>query len=143
MSHFNHPRELSPEAERACALFADGGFPIMNQTVLLRGVNDRVEVLEELFRRLIRLRVKPYYLHQMDPVRGSAHLRTPLGRGVELVAALRGRLSGIALPTFVVDTPGGHGKVPLGPDPVVARAPGRTTLRAADGELVDYLDPPC
>jgi lysine 2,3-aminomutase len=141
MTHFNHPKELTPAAVRACGRLADAGFPVMNQTVLLRGVNDDATTLERLLRGLVRARVRPYYLLQMDPVRGSAHLRTPLGRGVELMAALQGRVSGIALPKFVCDTPGGKGKVVLSADPVVARGQGRTTVRTFRGEEVDYLDP--
>ncbi len=141
MTHFNHPRELSPEALEACARLADGGFPIMNQTVLLRDVNDDVATLETLFRGLVRARVRPYYLLQMDPVRGSSHLRTPLARGVEIMRSLQGRVSGIALPKFICDTPGGKGKVVLAHDPVVGRADKRTTLRTFRGEDVDYIDP--
>jgi lysine 2,3-aminomutase len=114
----------------------------MNQTVLLAGVNDDASTLEALFRGLVRARVRPYYLLQMDPVRGTAHLRTPLSRGVALMEALQGRLSGIALPKLVCDTPGGRGKVPLGPDYVVATAPGVTSLRTFRGEVVQYVDPP-
>ena len=141
MTHFNHPKELTKQSILACERLADAGFPVMNQTVLLRGVNDDAATLETLFRGLIRARVRPYYLLQMDPVRGTAHLRTPLSRGVELMAALQGRLTGIALPKLICDTPGGLGKVPLTPDYVVARAEGRTTLRTFRGELVDYVDP--
>ncbi|HZU83693.1 MAG TPA: KamA family radical SAM protein, partial [Polyangiaceae bacterium] len=142
MTHFNHPKELAPEAARACLRLADAGFPVMNQTVLLAGINDDAAVLEALFRGLVRARVRPYYLLQADPVRGSAHLRTPLERGIALMDRLQGRVSGIALPKLVCDTPRGRGKVPLGRDYVVARAPGRTTLRTFRGEDVDYLDPP-
>jgi lysine 2,3-aminomutase len=141
MTHFNHPRELTGSAERACAALADGGFPVMNQSVLLAGVNDDAGVLEQLFRGLVRWRVRPYYLLQMDPARGTSHLRTPLQRGIDIMAALQGRLSGIALPKLVVDTPGGMGKVPVGPEWIVARAPGKTTLRTHRGVLVDYFDP--
>jgi lysine 2,3-aminomutase len=142
MTHFNHPRELTAASTGACERLADAGFPVMNQTVLLAGVNDDAPVLASLFRGLVRARVRPYYLLQMDPVRGSAHLRTPLARGVELMEQLQGRLSGIALPKLVCDTPGGLGKVPLAPDYVVARVPGRTTLRTFRGDTVDYVDPP-
>ncbi len=142
MTHFNHPRELTPESIGACTRLADAGFPVMNQTVLLAGINDDAAVLEALFRGLVRARVRPYYLLQADPVRGSAHLRTPLERGIALMDRLQGRVSGIALPKLVCDTPRGRGKVPLGRDYVVARAPGRTTLRTFRGEDVDYLDPP-
>jgi lysine 2,3-aminomutase len=142
MTHFNHPKELTAQAGVACHRLADGGFPIMNQTVLLRGVNDDADVLAALFRGLVRWRVRPYYLLQMDPVRGTGHLRTPLERGVAIMDQLQGRLSGIALPKLVVDTPGGMGKVPIGPDYVVTRRPGRTLLRTHRGVEVEYLDPP-
>jgi lysine 2,3-aminomutase len=141
MTHFNCARELTPECARALQRLADAGFPVMNQTVLLRGVNDSPEALEPLFRGLVRLRVRPYYLMQMDPVRGASHLRTPLATGVAIMEQLQGRLSGIALPKLIVDTPGGMGKVPIGPDYVVARAPGQTRLRTHRGVVVDYLDP--
>ncbi|MGD0677995.1 MAG: KamA family radical SAM protein [Polyangiaceae bacterium] len=142
MTHFNHPKELSAEARVACARLADAGFPIMNQTVLLAGINDDDRVLEPLFRDLVRTRVRPYYLLQADPVRGTGHLRTPLARGIDIMERLQGRLSGIALPKFICDTPGGRGKVPLGPDYVIARLPGKTRLRTFRGEAVDYVDPP-
>jgi lysine 2,3-aminomutase len=141
MTHFNHPRELTRESIGACERLADAGFPVMNQAVLLAGINDDAEVLATLFRGLVRVRVRPYYLLQADPVRGTAHLRTPIRRGIELLEQLQGRLSGIALPKFVCDTPGGRGKVPLGPDYVVARGPGRTTLRTFRNEHVVYIDP--
>jgi lysine 2,3-aminomutase len=142
MTHFNHPRELTPEAVAACERLADAGFPVNNQTVLLAGINDDERTLETLFRGLVRARVRPYYLLQADPVRGTGHLRTPLQRGVDLMQALQGRLSGIALPKFICDTPGGRGKVPLVADSVVARTGGVTTLRTFRGESVDYVDPP-
>ena len=142
MTHFNHPKELAPEALRALRRLVDAGFPVMNQTVLLAGINDDAGTLETLFRGLVRARVRPYYLLQMDPVVGTAHLRTPLSRGVEIMERLQGRLSGIALPKLICDTPYGKGKVPLSPDWIVARHPGRTTLRTFRGELVDYIDPP-
>jgi lysine 2,3-aminomutase len=142
MTHFNHPKEVTAEAFAACARLADAGFPVMNQTVLLAGINDDEAVLEALFRALVRARVRPYYLLQADPVQGTSHLRTPLARGLEIVTRLQGRLSGIALPKFICDTPGGRGKVPLGPEAVIARSQGRTTLRTFRGEAVDYVDPP-
>lgn len=142
MTHFNHPKELTAEAKTACARLADCGLPVMNQTVLLRGINDEPGILEALFRGLVRSRVRPYYLLQMDPVGGTGHLRTPLRRGVELMAALQGKLSGIALPKLVVDTPGGFGKVPLGPNYVVREEPGITVLQTFRGDLVECYDPP-
>ena len=142
MTHFNHPKELTDESRGACARLVDAGLPVMNQSVLLRGVNDETETLEALFRGLVRSRVRPYYLLQMDPVGGTGHLRTPLRRGVELMAALQGRLSGIALPKFIVDTPGGLGKVPIGPNYLVSENDGVTVLETFRGEFVEYYDPP-
>lgn len=142
MTHFNHPKELCDRARKACRDLVDAGFPVMNQTVLLKGVNDDPEVLAELFRGLVRERVRPYYLLQADPVKGTGHLRTPVQRGVEILQALQGRVSGIALPKLVVDTPGGFGKVPLVPNYVVSRIGGTTRFRTPRGVEVDYLDPP-
>ncbi len=142
MTHFNHPREVTREARAACERLADAGFPVMNQTVLLRGINDNAEVLETLFRALVRVRVRPYYLLQADPVKGTAHLRTTLDESLAIVGMLQGRLSGIALPKFICDTPGGFGKVPLLPEYVVHREAGRTTLRTFRGREVVYVDPP-
>lgn len=142
MTHFNHPKELTKASERAIARLVDAGFPVMNQTVLLRGVNDDADVLEALFRGLVRRRVRPYYLLQADPVRGTGHLRTKIATGVAIMERLQGRLTGIALPKLIVDTPGGKGKVPHGPEYVVARGDGRTTFRTFRGEVVDYVDPP-
>jgi lysine 2,3-aminomutase len=141
MTHFNHPKELTPLARRACRRLADAGFPVLNHTVLLCGVNDDPALLAALFRGLVRERVRPYYLLQADPVRGSGHLRTPIETGIGIMEALQGRLSGIALPKLIVDTPGGLGKVPIGPDYVVSRRPGVTRFRTPGGALVDYLDP--
>lgn len=142
MTHFNHPKEVTPLSRRACERFADAGFPVMNQTVLLRGVNDAAETLETLFRALVRMRVRPYYLLQADPVRGTGHLRTPIATGIAIMERLQGRLSGIALPKLIVDTPGGMGKVPIGPDWVVRRGEGVTVLRTHRGVEVSYWDPP-
>jgi lysine 2,3-aminomutase len=113
--HCNHADELGADARHAIAALADAGIPLLGQTVLLRGVNDTVEALEILFRAMVRLRIKPYYLHHADLAPGTAHFRTGLAEGRALVGALRGRLSGIAQPTYVLDIPGGHGKVPVGP----------------------------
>jgi lysine 2,3-aminomutase len=142
MTHFNHPKELCERARKACRDLVDAGFPVMNQTVLLKGVNDDPGVLEELFRGLVRERVRPYYLLQADPVKGTGHLRTPLQRGLDVLQALQGRVSGIALPKLVVDTPGGFGKVPLVPNYVLSASGGTTRFRTPRGVEVDYLDPP-
>jgi lysine 2,3-aminomutase len=142
MTHFNHPKELTELSRAGLRKLADAGFPVMNHTVLLRSVNDDAETLTALFRGLVRERARPYYLLQMDPVRGSSHLRTPLDTGIRLLEALQGRLSGIAIPKLIVDTPGGFGKVPVSPDYVVSREPGVTRFRTPRGVEVDYLDPP-
>ena len=142
MTHFNHPNEVTPEASQACQRLADAGFPVMNHTVLLRGINDDAACLADLFRKLVKNRVRPYYLLQADPVSGTGHLRTPLQTGVDIMRQLQGKLSGIALPKLIVDTPGGHGKVPVSPDFVLARAPGATRFLAPNGVEVDYIDPP-
>lgn len=142
MTHFNHPRELTDLSRRAVGLLVDHGLPVMNQTVLLRGVNDSADTLTRLFRGLVRSRVRPYYLLQADPVVGTGHLRTPLSVGLAIMGQIQGRVSGIAVPRFIVDTPEGRGKVALLPPAVVASDGERTTLRTFRGELVDYMDPP-
>ena len=140
-THFNHPNELTPEAAAACAKLADAGIPLGNQTVLLRGVNDTPQIIEQLCRGLVRMRVRPYYLYQCDLVRGIEHFRTPLTRGIEIIEYLRGRVSGIAIPNFVVDGPHGAGKVPLMPNYVVSVSPTHTVLRNHEGMLVNYPEP--
>jgi lysine 2,3-aminomutase len=114
--HVNHPRELTALARAACARMADAGIPLISQTVLLAGVNDRPEVLGELMRVLVECRIKPYYLHHGDLAPGTAHLRTDIAAGQELMRGIRGRLSGLCQPTYVLDIPGGHGKSPVGPN---------------------------
>jgi lysine 2,3-aminomutase len=113
--HANHARELSPQARAACARLVDAGVPMVSQTVLLRGVNDDPETLSELMRAFVETRIKPYYLHHGDLAPGTAHLRTSIAEGQAIMKAMRGRLSGLAQPTYVLDIPGGHGKVPVGP----------------------------
>lgn len=115
-THFNHPGEITPAAARACTRLADAGIPMGCQTVLLRGINDSAPVLKELFHRLLRIRVKPYYLFQTDMTRGTNHFRTPVEQGLALMRSLIGHTSGLAVPTFAVDAPGGGGKIPLVPD---------------------------
>jgi len=135
-THFNHPLELTPTVIEACARLADAGIPLANQTVLLKGINDELDTLADLFTSLLRARIRPYYLHQMDPCHGTGHFRVSLQRGVALVAGLRKRVSGLAMPHYIVDTPGGHGKVELVPDNIVARGDGEWVLRAPDGTSV-------
>jgi lysine 2,3-aminomutase len=136
--HFNHPRELEGEAAVAVDRLVEGGVPVLAQTVLLRGVNDDADTLEALFRGLVRLGAKPYYLHQCDLAEGTAGFRVPLDEARRLVGGLRGRISGIAMPTFVVDIPGGHGKVPAEPSPVVDEQPGFVELRGFSGGKARY-----
>ncbi|MHB2168443.1 lysine-2,3-aminomutase-like protein [Alsobacter sp. R-9] len=126
--HANHPRELTAEARAACARLADAGIALVSQTVLLKGVNDDVDTLAALMRGFVEARVKPYYLHQGDLAPGTAHLRTTLEEGRALVAALRGRVSGLCQPHYVLDIPGGHGKAPIAPD----------ALDPADGSVTDW-----
>ena len=114
--HANHPRELTPTAVAACARLIDGGIPLLSQTVLLKGVNDDAETLAGLMRAFVAARVKPYYLHHADLAPGTSHFRTTIAEGQALMRSLRGRVSGLAQPTYVLDIPGGHGKVPIGPD---------------------------
>ena len=140
-THFNHPRELTPEAAEACKRLVNAGIPLGNQTVLLRGVNDDPRTMEELCRGLIRMRVRPYYLFQCDLVRGIEHFRTPISRGIEIMEYLRGRLSGLAIPNYVVDVPRGGGKIPILPNYVVSMSPTHTVLRNCDGMMVSYPEP--
>lgn len=138
-THFNHPREITPESARACARLADAGIPLGNQTVLLAGVNDDPAVMTHLMQRLLAIRVRPYYIHQMDLVRGTGHFRTKVATGLEIVGALRGHTSGMATPYFVIDAAGGKGKIPLVPDAVERR--GDTwLLRNYRGETIEYRD---
>ncbi len=126
--HVNHPDELTEAALSALGRFVDDGIPLLSQTVLLKGINDRVEILERLFRLLVANRVKPYYLHHLDHARGTSHFRVPLGVGQEIMRNLRGRLSGLCQPTFMLDIPGGHGKVPVGPSYLTAVGEGYAVL---------------
>ncbi|MGE0743727.1 MAG: lysine-2,3-aminomutase-like protein [Rhodospirillales bacterium] len=139
--HCNHPREVTPEAVAACRRFLARGIPVLAQTVLLKGVNDDAATLEALFRALVRHRIRPYYLHHADLARGTGHFRTSIAAGQALMRDLRGRLSGLCLPTYVLDVPGGHGKVPVGPG--YAGEPGAGGARAVedpDGRVHDYPD---
>jgi lysine 2,3-aminomutase len=136
-THFNHPAEIVPASARACALLADAGIPLGNQTVLLRGVNDMPEVMKTLMQQLLAIRVRPYYIHQLDLVRGTGHFRCSLECGITILEGLRGHTSGLATPYYVVDLPGGKGKVPLLPD-CVRKENGRVRIRTYRGEWVEY-----
>lgn len=139
-THFNHPREVTTEAAAACARLMRAGIPLNNQSVLLRGVNDDVLTMRALVHALLRIRVRPYYLYHCDPVRGSQHLRTTLAAGLEIMESLRGHTSGLAIPTYVVDAPGG-GKIPIQPQYLLSYTDGRATLRNYQGQLFEYDDP--
>lgn len=140
-THFNHPSEVTPEAAEACGRLADAGIPVGNQTVLLRGINDDPRLMESLMRKLLKMRVKPYYIFQCDLVRGVEHFRTPLSRGVEIMEYLRGRMSGLGIPSFVVDAPHGGGKIPILPNYIVSSSPTHTVLRNYEGMLISYPEP--
>ncbi len=138
-THFNHPLEITPQSAAACSRLADAGIPLGNQSVLLKGVNDDPAVMTTLMQRLLAIRVRPYYLHQMDLVRGTGHFRTSVACGVRIMAALRGHTSGMAIPYYVIDLPGGKGKIPILPESV--KREGRTLMITTyTGEVVEYED---
>ena len=135
---FNHPDEITSATARACSRLADSGLPLGSQTVLLKGINDHPTTLQALMERLIAMRVRPYYLHQVDRVPGTAHFRVDLQKGLDLMEALRSRLSGIAMPHFMVDLPGGHGKVELLPESVIQKSSRHWLIRDFQGRTVSY-----
>ena len=139
--HFTHPDELTPETIEACGRLADAGIPLGSQTVLLKGINDSLEVMKPLMHGLLKARVKPYYIFQCDPVSGSAHFRTPVEKGLEIMAGLRGHTTGYAVPNFVIDAPGGGGKVELVPEAVVGRDGNDLLVRNFEGGIFRYPDP--
>lgn len=141
VTHFNHPKEITPESSAACGALVDAGIPVENQTVLLRRINSSARILRDLFQRLLTLRVRPYYLHQMDVALGVEHLRTPLSKGVEILGALRGHTSGLAVPHLALDLPGGGGKVTLQPDYTVSATEREAVLRSYSGALYRYPEP--
>ncbi len=139
--HFTHPDELTTEAAEACGRLADAGIPLGGQTVLLAGVNDDLETMRRLMHGLLRIRVKPYYLYQCDPISGSGHFRTPVEKGLEIIRGLRGHTTGYAVPTYVIDAPNGGGKIPLLPDSVAGRDGDDLLLRNYEGRIYRYPDP--
>ena len=139
--HFTHSAELTPEVTEACNRLADAGMPLGSQTVLLKGINDSVDVLKPLFLGLLMRRVRPYYLYQCDPISGSAHFRTPVEKGLEIIRGLRGHTTGYAVPTFVIDAPGGGGKIPLLPVSVLGRDGDDLLLTNYEGGTYRYPDP--
>ncbi|MEH1894315.1 MAG: KamA family radical SAM protein [Nostoc sp.] len=139
--HFCHLRELTPEVTQACDRLADGGIPLGSQTVLLKGVNDSEKALKNLFHGLLKLRVRPYYLYQCDPVVGTSHLRTSVQTGIDLISKLRGHTTGYAVPTYVIDAPGGGGKVPIQAETLLGYEKGTVTVRNWAGNTYTYVDP--
>jgi lysine 2,3-aminomutase len=139
-THFNHPWECTPEAERACAMLADAGCPVGNQAVLMKGVNDDPDVMLELHRKLLKMRVRPYYIYQADLTKGTNHFRTPVRVGLEIMDKLRGHTSGLAVPYYVIDAPGGGGKIPLLPQYVLGRNGKDIILRNFKYEIYTYPD---
>jgi lysine 2,3-aminomutase len=137
-THFNHPREVTPEAARACKALLRAGMPVNNHTVLLKGVNDSLETIRALMRALLRIKVRPYYLFHCDPVIGAGHFRTSVWKGMEIMEGLRGHMSGLGIPTYVVDSPHGGGKIPLMPNYLVSASDDAVVLRNYEGMLVRY-----
>jgi lysine 2,3-aminomutase len=139
--HFTHPDELTPETNQACERLADGGIPLGSQTVLLTGINDDVETMKRLAHGLLKARVKPYYLYQCDPILGSSHFRTPVEKGLEIIRGLRGYTTGYAVPHYVIDAPGGGGKIPLLPEYLIGRSGDDLLIRNYEGKVFCYPDP--
>ncbi len=139
--HFNHAKEITPEVSQALALLADAGIPLGAQTVLLAGINDCPNIMMELVHKLVKNRVRPYYLYQCDLVEGAGHFRTPISKGIEIIEAMRGHTSGYAIPTYVIDAPGGGGKIPVGPQYLLSQAPGKVVLRNYEGFITTYSEP--
>jgi lysine 2,3-aminomutase len=140
-THFNHVREITPEAAEACDRLLRSGIPVNNQSVLLRGINDSVEAQTELCHGLLKIKVRPYYLFQCDEVQGTEHLRTPVEVGIKIIEGMRGHTSGLAIPTFVIDLPQGGGKVPLQPDYILTQTEGELVLRNYEGRVFRYRNP--
>ena len=140
-THFNHPQEITAEAHKACAMLADAGVPLGNQSVLLAGVNDCVFTMKKLVNQLVEMRVRPYYIYQCDLSMGLEHFRTPVSKGIEIIEALRGHTSGYCVPTFVVDAPGGGGKTPVMPQYVISQTPHKVILRNYEGVITTYTEP--
>jgi len=139
-THFNHPWEITPESTKACEMLANAGIPVSNQAVLMRGVNDDAEVMRELFTKLLKIRVRPYYLYMADETRGANHFRTSLDKGLEIMQKLRGYTSGLAIPHFVIDAPGGGGKIPILPQYVLHRDDDRVVMKNYKGEIFVYRE---
>lgn len=140
-THFNHPTEITPEAKKAVEMLADAGVPLGNQTVLLAGINDCPNIMKKLMHDLVKIRIRPYYIYQCDLSEGIGHFRTPVSKGIEIIESLRGHTSGYAVPTFVVDAPGGGGKIPVMPNYVVSHSADKIILRNFEGVITSYPEP--
>ena len=138
--HFNHPKEITKRCKNACDMLAEAGIPLGSQTVLLKGINDRPFIMKKLVHELLQIRVRPYYIYQCDPVRGTQHFRTPVAVGINIIEKLRGHTSGYAVPTYVIDGPGGGGKIPIGPNYILSQAKGKYVLRNYKGKIYTYLE---
>lgn len=138
--HFTHPGEITPEVRQTCGLLADAGIPLGSQTVLLKGINDQPSIIKRLVHELLKIRVRPYYLYQCDPAVGIGHFKTPISRGIEIIQSLRGFTTGCAVPTYVIDAPGGGGKIPVGPSYVLGHQNAVMTLRNYAGKIYQYCE---
>lgn len=140
-THFNHPKEITDESKRACEMLADSGVPIGNQSVLLKDINDCPYIMKKLVQELVKIRVRPYYLYQCDLSEGIEHFRTSVDTGIEIIETLRGHTSGLAVPTYVIDAPGGGGKIPISPEYLISRSPDKVVLRNFEGNIYSYPHP--
>ncbi len=140
-THFNHPREITASSREALARLADAGIPLGNQTVLLAGVNDCPRIMKQLMHKLVQNRVRPYYLYQCDLSEGLSHFRTPVGKGIEIMESLIGHTSGFAVPTYVIDAPGGGGKIPVMPNYLISWSTNKVILRNYEGVITTYKEP--
>ncbi|WP_449240701.1 lysine 2,3-aminomutase [Desulfoscipio gibsoniae] len=140
-THFNHPKEITPQSGEACERLANAGIPLGNQSVLLRGVNDCPNLMKRLLQKLMTIRVRPYYLYQCDLSRGIGHFRTSVGKGIEIMENLRGHTTGLAVPTYVIDAPGGGGKIPVMPQYLISRSDNQVVLRNFEGNIFSYAEP--
>jgi lysine 2,3-aminomutase len=139
--HFSHPKEITKDCRRACAMLAEAGIPMGSQTVLLRGINDRPVVMKKLRHELLKIRVRPYYIYQCDLAMGTEHFRTPVAVGINIIEKLRGHTTGYAVPSFVIDAPGGGGKIPVGPTYMISQDKGKMVLRNYQGKVFEYQEP--
>lgn len=140
-THFNHPKEITKTSKKACRVMANAGIPLGNQSVLLKGINDDVHIMRDLVHQLVKTRVRPYYIYQCDLSRGISHFRTPVAKGIEIIEGLRGHTSGLCVPTFVVDAPGGGGKIPVMPQYLISQTSNKVVLRNYEGVITTYAEP--